>query len=109
MSNLSVDEVERAMLDHVDKSGWRMSSWSDWAFETPRDGEPVDGLGTVFLEKQHGGEGQGDEYWAVFKVVDGDSVRYFRIEGYYLSFSGGEFDGPFHEVAPVEKLVVFYE
>lgn len=71
--------------------------------------DTIPGLGTVTLEKQHGGEGQGDDYYLVFKVVDGDTTRFFKINGWYQSFHGGEYDGPFVEVQKVERMEAFYE
>lgn len=107
MSNVPVEEVERLLLAHDDEG--YSSTWFVWKYETPSEGVPVAGLGTVFLEKEYGGESQGEEYWMVLRVVNGDSTRFFRIDGYYVSFDGGNFDGPFHEVSPIEKLVTYYE
>jgi len=72
--------------------------------------EEIPGLGTVTCVKSGGGEGQGDAYWLVFNVVDtAGSVRWFRMDGYYASYDGGYYDGPFSEVKPVERMVTFYE
>lgn len=56
-----------------------------------------------------GGEGEGDQYWMVVSVSDGETTRYFRKDGWYASYDGGYLDGDVYEVAPKEKVVVFYE
>lgn len=65
----------------------------------------------VTLEQQVGGEGEGDEYFLVFKVDNPDgSVQYFRKDGYYTSYEGTGWDsGELHEVKLVQRLVNFYE
>lgn len=58
---------------------------------------------------EYGGEGQGDDYWVVISISDGLTSRYFRMDGYYASYSGGELDGEISEVTPVDRVVTFYE
>lgn len=70
--------------------------------------EDIPGVGRVFLEKQHGGEGEGDDYYIVLRI-EGDVTRYFIKQGYHASFDGSYLDGDFSEVHPVEKTVVVYE
>lgn len=47
--------------------------------------------GYTFKYKQsYGGEGQGDEYWAVFSAEkEGEETRYFEVPGWYASHQGG--------------------
>ncbi len=67
-------------------------------------------LGVIQYVDSYGGEGQGDDYWVVVKVVGHDGTeRYFRRNGWYQSYSGGELDGPTVEVRPREKMVTVYE
>lgn len=72
----------------------------------------VDGIdGTIEVVDTAGGEGQGDHAHIVFKVVtvDGDE-QYFKIDGYYSSYDGTDWDGSdLFEVRPIERTVVFYE
>lgn len=67
---------------------------------------PSDDIGPVCMVAEHGGEGQGDEYWVVayFKKFD----AYVRVDGYYTSYDGGYLDGSPYFVAPVEKTVIVY-
>lgn len=64
----------------------------------------------VSLAEQHGGEGQGDEYWIVFNAVSDGQEQYFRIDGWYSSYNGSEFeDDDLFEVAPVERTYISWE
>jgi hypothetical protein len=67
-------------------------------------------FGKIEVVKQFGGEGQGDSQYIVVKVTapDGEE-QFFRKDGYYSSYDGGEWDGDFREVKAVERTVVFYE
>ncbi len=75
--------------------------------------EDVQGLGRVTLETQFGGEGQGDNYYLVLKVVDilssDGTVRYFKKLGWHASHDGSYLDGDLVEVKPVDRTVTFYE
>jgi hypothetical protein len=64
---------------------------------------------TAKVVQSYGGEGEGDQYWMVVSISDGETTRYFRKDGWYASYDGGYLDGDIHEVQPKEKLVTFYE
>lgn len=68
-------------------------------------GEPIDqeieGIGKVetVLEYERGYSGEDTNTTIqVFKVGD----RYFKMEGFYDSWNGTDWDGPFTEVKPVK-------
>ena len=94
-------------------------SWHDfveflgvWAVKKgePKPSITIPEVGRITLEKQHGGEGKGDEYWFVIRVEnEGEPDRFFKQDGWYASYDGGYYDGDFHEVQVVEKVVAFYE
>lgn len=98
---------------------WLLDTWDEWeeAIRYNSKSVPVPGLGNVSLAESFGGEGQGDQYYLVFRVEitpeqAGEGwmdLRYYRVDGYWASHDGGEYDGPFYEVQPVEKMVTFYE
>lgn len=71
--------------------------------------ENVRGLGKVYLQKQHGGEGQGDEYYIVLRVEDGETTRWFMKPGYYTSYDDRTLDGDLYEVSPQQRIVTVYE
>lgn len=60
--------------------------------------------------EQYGGQGQGDDYWVVFSVTDVESNKTtnYRLDGWYASYHGHEFDdyNAFYEVEPVEVTVI---
>lgn len=64
-------------------------------------------VGVVRVVDQEGGEGQGDHAHIVFQVKD--TGQYFRIDGYYSSYEGTDWDGELREVHRVTREVVFYE
>ncbi len=53
-------------------------------------------------EDHHGGEGQGDDYWTVFKFTRGSEEVYVKFDGWYASYNGSEYDDYFL-VKPVPK------
>lgn len=60
--------------------------------------------------KSFGGEGQGDNYWSVYRFTKkntGEEV-YIRFEGYYASYIGAEFR-EFLVVKPTVKTITVYE
>ncbi len=79
-----------------------------------------DGLGLTQAEEaalgftydcveQRGGEGQGDDIWAVYKVIEpGEPDRYYKADGWYASYAGCEFSC-LVEVEPVTVSVVQFK
>ena len=65
-------------------------------------------LGLTFeFEDRYGGEGQGDEYWSVYKFSDGDEVVYVKFDGWYASYNGSEFN-EWYWVEPQEKVITVF-
>lgn len=57
-----------------------------------------------------GGEGEGDHMHFVFSVTDGKGTRYFRRNGYWVSYDGPYWDDDdFYEVTPKTRTVTYYE
>jgi len=102
--------------DNPQPARWRrIESWSD--LQDALYDKPTligDGSGETFftatLVEDFGGEGQGDEYWIVVRLIFPDGVdRLVRKDGWYASYDGGYLDGDLREVQPVERMVTFYE
>lgn len=55
----------------------------------------------------YGGEGKGDEYWIVFTVSDGETIRSVKMEGYYSSHDGGYYD-EWHETFPELQTITVW-
>lgn len=82
--------------------------WSDLAWVLRKDGETIDGV-TYRVVEDFGGEGLGDTRYIVIAVEDGNSVQYFRKDGYYASYDGSTWDGDFREVKAEQKTITVYE
>ena len=67
--------------------------------------EALKSLGDFECVEQHGGEGQGEDYYSVFHFKDHDV--YIQFQGWYMSHSGSEFEKMF-EVRPEEVMVTQY-
>lgn len=82
-----------------------LKSEGRWSHKGEVASVDVPGLGKLEYFEDYGGEGQGDDYWVVFKLGD----QYFRKDGWYASYDGGELDGELYEVKPVEVKVTQYQ
>ncbi len=90
----------------------RSSERYETVYQNLHDGEygdkkntvEVPGLPTLKYVDSYGGEGQGDAYWVVFSVDN----QFFRIDGWYASYDGGELDGELYEVFPEEVTKTVY-
>ena len=106
-----VETAIKAMAEDWGYSDYGIRQGSYWLeISSP---EVVPGIdGTIEGVMTEGGEGQGDQYVVVLKVVtvDGDD-QFFRIDGYYSSYDGVDFSysSGLYEVAPKSKTITVYE
>lgn len=63
---------------------------------------------TITCIETYGGEGQGEDYWAVVSIEQEGDTIYVRRNGWYASYHGREWND-YEQVKPVEKTVVFWE
>lgn len=56
----------------------------------------------------HGGEGEGDDYWSVYKFTKGDDTVFVKFQGWYASYHGSDFNEWFF-VEPKQKTITVYE
>jgi|SRR5688500_4330419 len=116
LADLSVSQVQGLLEEHFE---YVESNWNNEDVEGPGswhgikwgDGVPceIPGLGTLAYVESYGGEGKGDEYWVVFSITNQDVTRHFRMDGWYASYSGAEFDGDLKEVSPKQKVITVWE
>lgn len=99
-------DIQQALEEYFDRDDAEFDSFYEIKYGS---GGHVPGLGEVKYVDDYGGEGQGDDYWVVFSVTGHDVTRHFRMEGWYQSYAGGEFDGDLKEVTPKEKVVTVWE
>lgn len=65
---------------------------------------------TITWEDHYGGEGQGSEYWVVFKITGPDTEKYIYLPGYYESYEGAEFfTNEMYEVVKSQKTVDYWK
>lgn len=57
---------------------------------------------------QYGGEGQGDDYYSVYRFVRGEEECYVQFQGSYTSYCGSEYDDWFF-VTPRETTITVYD
>lgn len=112
---LTVDEVAALLIearrpeDVLEDYWYGSDAWAEWNEGT--DGpEEVEGLGLVEVVEHEGGEGEGDHAHIVFRVANeaGDVVRHFKVDGYYSSYGGFDWDGDLYEATPEEKVITVY-
>jgi hypothetical protein len=66
-------------------------------------------LGIDMVSVYHyGGEGQGEQYYKVWKFSRDKEEVYFKFNGYYQSYNGATYDEYF-QVKPKEVQVIQYE
>lgn len=68
------------------------------------------GKGIDFVrEDNHGGEGEGEDYWSVYKFTkNGKEDIYVQFQGWYQSYNGSEFDEWFF-VKPKQVMVTQFD
>ncbi len=80
------------------------------------DEESIDGLSKALTiaqvsfecVEQHGGEGEGENYYTVYQFTKGCETVFVKFQGWYQSYNGSEMTG-FAFVQPVQKMVTVYE
>jgi len=92
--------------DFEDEDNGQNESWGNVSYGDGSGKIKIDGTEVAYeLVTRFGGEGQGDETWFVLKIGD----QLFRMDGYYESDYGTDWDGDLYEVKSVVKEVTFYE
>ncbi len=104
MEKLNYEQIYSKIEEYFDKDD--NGGVSSWAYH---DFDPEElGLGEIEEIAQKGGEGEGSEWYSVKYFKDHDV--YIKIEGYYTSYHGTDFDGGYgDEVKPQEKTITVYE
>lgn len=106
LAELSEREVE-IFLEEYDFDGDGNLDWK--IVEYYAEAGTVTPIGYLDIVKQEGGEGQGEQYYMVIRVSQGDVSRTFRMDGWYCSGEGHGFDGRLYEVSPKERTIIVWE
>ena len=90
------------ILDEIKKQGISDDNFADGEMENP-----LPNIGEWKQVDIYGGEGQGDDYWAVNYFPEHDI--YIKISGYYASYDGTTFyNDCYSQVTPKEETVIVY-
>ena len=57
--------------------------------------------------EQHGGEGEGDQYWTVYKFTKDGEQQFVKFNGWYQSYNGSEMT-EYSFVTPKKVEVIVY-
>jgi hypothetical protein len=99
----SEDEIRKYLVAAYEEDKGTEPDWNEFngrATEVVFEGETVD----VKLVHETGGMDKGSNASMTFKIGD----QFFTKEGYYASHYGYEWDGPFFESKPVERVITEY-
>jgi len=98
MEKLTGDEILKGLEERNipwEDLGDDIIEWEDLPF------------GKVELIDEYGGENCGSDYWKVYHFIEHDV--YIRIDGWYQSYHGTEFNNAPYEVKPQQKVITVYE
>lgn len=99
------DNMQRSLFN----SDIRDLEISERDADAVKQAKQVLGAAGVILEHeaQHGGEGEGEEYWSIYSFAKDGEKLYVKFDGYYQSYDGSELEQWFY-VEPKEVMVVQY-
>ena len=114
-TKLSEDEVRKIVIDLMVENGAcedkaeEMNGYEMEEYMGYGDNKPCNGY-SISQTDQHGGEGEGDVMYQVWTIIDeaGNKTN-VKVEGYYDSWNGTEWDGYITLVKPVEVMVIQWE
>lgn len=102
-----LDETGNVIVDH-EETFTEEFSWNEAEDESLGHTWDVEGIGVVILvDSSPGREGGGEHVWVVVRTET--TGQFFRMNGYYSSYEGSEYDGGLFEVTPQERTVTVYE
>ena len=70
-----------------------INKWTDDGSETEVFVNTTKGLNIEYTHvDNYGGEGEGEDYWSVYKFTHGTDIVYVKFSGSYYSYSGSDYD-----------------
>lgn len=113
---MSVETIKSRVSELLDASKDVQVEFFDREMDTPHRKYDSDEVHTFkatcefnfTLVDQHGGEGEGEDYWTVYSFTDNKDTIYVKFQGWYQSYSGSELS-EWKFVEPKERMVTFYE
>lgn len=95
------------LFQQQDPDGYH-STFAESAFYQEIENDGTRGGVTVEFVDHYGGEGQGDQYWTVYKFTKGGEELYVKFYGWYASYDGATYQD-YRFVQPKQKMVTVYE
>jgi hypothetical protein len=118
---MSLKETVQGLLDetsdHILEQAFFHEGISDeWALDDEDDQDSVDGVSKSLGEagiafecvEQEGGEGEGDQYWTVYKFTKGSDEVFVKFAGWYASYHGSEMND-YKIVTPKKVEITVYD
>jgi hypothetical protein len=110
----SVSDVIQIISEYEDvreDPDFKVTKWGDIRSNDGTELSFGDGWEIKNIHVEGGGEGDGEEYYAILELSrHGNVLKYFKIPGWYASYDGGTLElCSVFEVKPVERLVTFWE
>jgi hypothetical protein len=104
-------------LDEPNK--WVLDEPNKWVLDEPNKWDSVEvnnfhvllensGITTTH-EYNEGGEGQGEEYWSVYKFTKGTEELLVKFDGSYQSYNGCEFDSWFFVTPKLVQVTQYFK
>lgn len=87
-----------------------INKWTDDGSETEVFVNTAKGLNIDYEHvDNHGGEGEGEDYWSVYKFNHGTENVYVKFSGSYQSYDGSDYDEWFFVVPKTVEVVQFFQ
>lgn len=87
-----------------------INSWTDETDVTDVFVNRTKGLNIDYEHvDNYGGEGEGEDYWSVYKFTHGTDIVYVKFSGSYQSYSGSDYDEWFFVVPKIELTQFFIQ
>ena len=86
-----------------------INKWTDDGSETEVFVNTTKGLNIEYTHvDNYGGEGEGEDYWSVYKFTHGTDIVYVKFSGSYHSYSGSDYDEWFFVVPKAVEVTQFF-
>jgi hypothetical protein len=108
MSNITREEIDKLLQEKTGEEYYNGFNVEEIAYKENENNLPY----ILEQEDQHGGEGEGDDYWFIFSIAKEDAPEdktYIKFSGFYDSWNGTEWDEGFSIVKPVEVKCIEWQ
>ena len=86
-----------------------INKWTDDGSETEVFVNKAKGLNIDYEHVDKHGEGEGEDYWSVYKFTHGTDIVYVKFSGSYHSYSGSYYNEWFFVVPKVVEVTQFFQ